>query len=77
MLNGGIPAGFVPEEDEGYFMVNIQLPDAASLERSDEVAKKVEAVLSRHEEIEFSTLVLGFSLLNQSFSPNNAFVLCR
>jgi HAE1 family hydrophobic/amphiphilic exporter-1 len=74
LLNGGIPGGFVPEEDEGYFMVNVQLPDAASLERSDEVAKKVEAILGKHEEIEFSTMVLGYSLLTQSYSTNNAFV---
>jgi HAE1 family hydrophobic/amphiphilic exporter-1 len=74
LLNGGIPGGFLPEEDEGYYLINIQLPDAASLERSDEVAQKVEAILSQYEEIEFSTMVLGYSLLTQSFSPNNAFV---
>ena len=33
-----VPGGFVPEEDQGYFLVNIQLPDAASLERTDHVA---------------------------------------
>ena len=36
-LFGLVPGGFVPEEDEGYFLVNVQLPDAASLERTDEV----------------------------------------
>lgn len=73
-LGKGIPSGFVPEEDEGYYLVNIQLPDASSLERSDQVAKKVETVLSEFEDIEYSTMVLGFSLLTGSYSTNNAFV---
>lgn len=74
ILGRGIPGGFVPEEDEGYYLINIQLPDAASLERTDEVAKKVEAILGDKEEIEFSTVVLGYSLLTQSYSTNNAFI---
>ena len=36
-LGGAIPAGFVPEEDQGYILINVQLPDAASLQRADEV----------------------------------------
>ncbi|MFN5169881.1 MAG: efflux RND transporter permease subunit [Cyclobacteriaceae bacterium] len=74
ILGKAVPGGFVPEEDEGYYLINVQLPDAASLERSDEVAKKVEAILSKVEGIEYSTMVLGYSLLTQSFSTNNAFV---
>jgi HAE1 family hydrophobic/amphiphilic exporter-1 len=74
LLGKMVPGGFVPEEDEGYFLVNVQLPDAASLERSDEVAQKVEAALAKVEGIEYSTMVLGYSLLTQSFSTNNAFV---
>jgi HAE1 family hydrophobic/amphiphilic exporter-1 len=74
LLGRAVPGGFVPEEDEGYFLINIQLPDAASLERSDEVAEKVEDILSKVEGIEYSTMVLGYSLLTQSFSTNNAFV---
>ncbi len=41
-----IPGGFVPEEDQGYILVNAQLPDAASLERTDAVMKKAEAILA-------------------------------
>lgn len=72
-LGKGIPGGFVPEEDEGYYLVNVQLPDAASIERTDQVAKKVETILSKVEGIEYTTMVIGYSLLTQSFSPNNAF----
>lgn len=74
LLGRAVPVGFVPEEDEGYYLVNVQLPDAASLERTDEVARKVEAALANIEGIEYGTMVLGYSLLNQSFSTNNAFV---
>ncbi|MBL7854076.1 MAG: multidrug efflux RND transporter permease subunit [Cyclobacteriaceae bacterium] len=74
LLGRAVPGGFVPEEDEGYYLINVQLPDASSLERSDEVAKKVEAILSKVDGIEYSTMVLGYSLLTQSFSTNNAFV---
>jgi HAE1 family hydrophobic/amphiphilic exporter-1 len=74
VLGKAIPGGFVPEEDEGYYLINVQLPDAASLERTDKTAKKVEAILSRFEEIEYTTVVMGFSLLTQNYSTNNAFV---
>jgi HAE1 family hydrophobic/amphiphilic exporter-1 len=74
LLGKRIPGGFVPEEDEGYYLVNVQLPDASSLERTDEVAKKVEGILSKVEGIEYSTVVLGYSLLTQSYATNNAFI---
>lgn len=69
-----LPGGFMPEEDMGYLMVNIQLPDAASLQRSDVVAKKVEKILEKHEEIEYITTVAGFSLLSGSMSSNSGFI---
>src|SRR5499425_3158085 len=52
-----IPGGFVPEEDQGYIMVNAQLPDAASLERTDAVMRKAEAILQANHAIEgFNTI---------------------
>src|SRR6187402_2070828 len=74
ILGKNIPGGFVPEEDEGYYLVNIQLPDASSMERTDQIAKKIEGILSQVEGIEYSTVVLGYSLLTQSYSTNNAFI---
>ncbi len=73
-LFGSVPNGFVPEEDQGYFLVNIQLPDAASLERTDAVARKVEAILVGADGIEAVNAVAGYSLLTSSLSPNNAFL---
>ena len=69
-----IPGGFMPSEDMGYLMVNIQLPDAASLQRSDVVVKKVEAIIRAHKEVEYVTAATGFSLISGSMSSNAGFV---
>jgi HAE1 family hydrophobic/amphiphilic exporter-1 len=69
-----IPGGFMPSEDMGYLMVNVQLPDAASLQRSDVVVKKVEAIIKAHEEVEYVTAATGFSLISGSMSSNAGFV---
>jgi HAE1 family hydrophobic/amphiphilic exporter-1 len=69
-----IPGGFMPSEDMGYLMVNVQLPDAASLQRADLVVKKVEAIIRGHEEVEYVTAATGFSLISGSMSSNAGFV---
>jgi HAE1 family hydrophobic/amphiphilic exporter-1 len=73
LVGKNIPGGFMPEEDMGYLFVNMQLPDAASLQRSDAVAKKVEAILKQYEEIEYITTAAGYSLLSNSQIPNSGF----
>ena len=45
LLGSRLPRGFLPEEDQGYFYMNVQLPTAASLQRTDNVAKQIEAIL--------------------------------
>ncbi len=69
-----VPGGFIPEEDQGYFCVNVQLPDAASLQRTDVITAKIEDILMNHEEISFVTNVTGYSLLTGSTSTNGAFM---
>jgi HAE1 family hydrophobic/amphiphilic exporter-1 len=73
LLGKSVPGGFVPEEDMGYIMVNVLLPDAASLERTGASCKKVEEVLSKEEGISFYTTINGFSLLTNTYAPNMAF----
>lgn len=73
-LFGLVPGGFVPEEDQGYFLVNIQLPDAASLERTDAVTRQVEEMLIGVDGIDSVTAIAGYSLLTSSLSPNNGFL---
>ncbi len=68
-----VPGGFIPEEDMGYFFVNVQLPDAASLQRTDAVSTKVEDILLNHPEIDYVTTSAGFSLLSGAMSTNTGF----
>jgi len=72
-FSGKIPSSFLPDEDQGYFYVNLQLPNAASLQRTDEVARKVENVLAQTPGIEYTTTVVGFSLLSLVRTSYNAF----
>ena len=73
MLVQRIPGGFVPEEDQGYILVNALLPDAASLERTDAVMKKVEKILEEHEAVEGFNTISGFSLITGAYSSNMGF----
>lgn len=69
-----VPGGFVPEEDQGYLYVNMQLPSAASLQRSDVVMAKIESILDQFEEVKYVTSVSGFNLLSGSMSTNSGVV---
>jgi HAE1 family hydrophobic/amphiphilic exporter-1 len=69
-----LPGGFMPNEDMGYLMVNIQLPDAASLQRSDVVTQKVEKIIAKYDQVAYVTAATGFSLISGSMSPNAGFV---
>jgi len=69
-----LPGGFMPSEDMGYLFVNMQLPAAASLQRSDVVMKKIEKIIERHSDVvEFITVATGFSLISGSMSSNAGF----
>lgn len=69
-----VPGGFIPEEDMGYFFINMQLPNASSLQRSDVVAKQVEDILGEYPEIGYLTNATGFSLLSGAMSTNTGFM---
>ena len=77
MLVQRIPAGFVPEEDQGFVMASVLLPDAAALERTDEVVKKAEAILAKHEAVEGYNSITGYSLLTGAYSSNMAFLFIQ
>ncbi len=68
-----LPTAFVPEEDQGYAFVQAQLPFAASLDRTDAVAKKIENVLTNTPGVKYYTTVEGFSLLSQVQATYNVF----
>jgi hydrophobe/amphiphile efflux-1 (HAE1) family protein len=71
-----VPTGFVPDEDQGYFITSFQLPDGASLDRTLDVAKQVEKILLDTPGIVGINLFGGFDALTSTFPPNfgSAFV---
>jgi HAE1 family hydrophobic/amphiphilic exporter-1 len=68
-----IPSSFLPDEDQGYLYINLQLPNAASLQRTDEVSKKIEDALAKTPGVQYTTSVIGFSLLSFVRTSYNAF----
>jgi HAE1 family hydrophobic/amphiphilic exporter-1 len=70
MLMQKVPGGFLPEEDQGYIMLGLQLPDAASVERTDKVTAKVEAILKKFDEIGYSTAIIGLNVFTFQASSN-------
>jgi len=68
-----LPSSFLPDEDQGYFYINMQLPNAASLERTSEAGRQVEQILANTPGVQYTTSVLGFSLLSFVQTSYNAF----
>src|ERR1700687_3628404 len=68
-----IPSSFLPDEDQGYLYINLQLPNAASLQRTDAVARKIEDALAKTPGVEYTTSVVGFSLLSFVRTSYNGF----
>ncbi len=73
LLGARLPTGFVPEEDQGYLFAALQLPDAASLQRTDAAAQVVAKQLLDTPGVASVIGVNGFSLLTQTQSTNTAF----
>ncbi|MCA6101575.1 hydrophobe/amphiphile efflux-1 (HAE1) family protein [Bradyrhizobium sp. USDA 4524] len=71
------PTGFLPEEDQGAFFIAVQLPDGASVARTSEVTKQVEALLKKNPAIDHVLSIIGFSLLDGASEPNSAFMVAR
>ncbi len=65
-----LPTSFVPNEDQGYGFAVIVMPDAASLERTQVVAERVDAMLAKIPGVEKRAMVTGYSLIDQGFKPN-------
>ena len=66
------PTTFMPEEDDGYFIVSVQLPAASSLERTEAVGKQIDAILKQYPEIKTFLGVNGFSVMGGGELPNAA-----
>jgi HAE1 family hydrophobic/amphiphilic exporter-1 len=73
LLGRRLPTSFVPEEDYGYFLLNVQLPAAASLERTDAVCRKIDQLLAGTDGIANFNTIAGFSLLSRVTASNYGF----
>src|SRR5205814_1872131 len=73
LFGSKLPSGFLPEEDQGYVFLALQLPDAASLERTDQACRKIEDFLSKTPGVQYTTSVIGFSLLSLVQNTYSAF----
>src|SRR5947209_1804481 len=68
-----LPSAFLPEEDQGYVFLALQLPDAASLERTAQACRKIEEFLTKTPGVQYTTSVIGFSLLSLAQNTYSAF----
>jgi HAE1 family hydrophobic/amphiphilic exporter-1 len=72
-LGRRLPTSFLPEEDYGYFLLNVQLPPAASLERTDAVARKIDKILSETPGIQYTATITGFDFITRVSASYSAF----
>jgi HAE1 family hydrophobic/amphiphilic exporter-1 len=68
-----VPTSFLPDEDQGYLFLHLQLPNAASIERTEDAATKIEKILANTPGVEYTTTVAGFSLLSFVRTTYNGF----
>ncbi|MGH7265274.1 MAG: efflux RND transporter permease subunit, partial [Candidatus Rokuibacteriota bacterium] len=77
LLGRAVPAGFIPEEDQGIFGVNVQLPPAASLERTSAVLRKVEEAVGRLDGVESYQTIGGYGVVTSTYQPNFGSIFAR
>src|SRR5262249_39818439 len=64
------PKGFIPAQDKGYLLVNVQLPDSASVRRTEDVIKRIEAIARKTPGVKNTVAVAGQSILLNANAPN-------
>ena len=72
-MGKSLPTSFIPEEDQGYAFVQIQLPDAASLQRTDAVMRKLDDLLAHKHGVKSYSGISGFSLLSNTSASYTGF----
>ncbi|MDH4476331.1 MAG: multidrug efflux RND transporter permease subunit [Verrucomicrobiaceae bacterium] len=72
VLGKHVPGGFIPDEDKGFLFVAVQLPEGASLQRSDEILKQVEGIVLSTEGVRSGLGLAGLNILNTLNFPNSA-----
>jgi hydrophobic/amphiphilic exporter-1 (mainly G- bacteria), HAE1 family len=72
-MGRSLPTSFIPEEDQGYAFLQIQLPDAASLQRTDAVMRKIDEMLAHTHGVQSFSGITGFSLLSNTSASYTGF----
>jgi hydrophobe/amphiphile efflux-1 (HAE1) family protein len=71
-----VPSGFIPTEDKGYFAISVQLPDGASLQRTEAVMQRVESFLKQEPAVQNVVALAGLDILSRASQTNSAVVFC-
>jgi HAE1 family hydrophobic/amphiphilic exporter-1 len=77
LFGSALPAGFIPEEDQGIFGVNVTLPPAASLERTGRVLAQVEQILTKTEGVDSFSTIGGYGVVTSTYQPNFGTIFVR
>jgi HAE1 family hydrophobic/amphiphilic exporter-1 len=77
LFGAALPAGFIPEEDQGIFGVNVTLPPAASLERTGRVLSEVEQILAKTDGVDSFTTIGGYGVVTSTYQPNFGTIFVR
>lgn len=70
VLFGRVPGAFVPDDDQGVLLAAVIMPDAASLDRTEEVTERAAAILREHPAVEYASALSGYSLLDGQLKTN-------
>jgi len=77
LLARHVPSGFVPTEDKGFFVIAVQLPDAATRQRTEAVVRRVEDILRHEEAVAGFVELIGLDILSRSNQTNAAVLFAR
>jgi len=72
---GSLPTGFVPQEDEGYCLVNVQLPDGASLARTNKAIDQLNEIIAEVPGVKDYVTISGFSIISSSAASNSGLII--
>jgi len=72
-----LPGGFVPEEDQGYIMAAMMMPDGASLQRTNATLKEIETIIAGVDAIQNATAIAGYSIVTSTIQPNAGMVFIQ
>ena len=77
LIGRKLPTGFLPEEDQGYLLLSVQLPDAASLQRTDATMLKIEEIIKKVPAIDVYTSVVGVNFLSGTQNTYSGFFFVK